>query len=155
MLFRTHFVIALFVYLLSWNILPDKILFLPFFLFATFFVDIDSSKSKIGKRWWLRPLQWFTKHRGMFHSLFFAFLSSGIFYFFNKIAGIAFFSGYLLHLLLDCLTKSGVAFFWPLSNKKIKLGLIKSGGLIEEILFVLILLTEVFLLFKIFLINIL
>ena len=153
MIFRTHIVIALFVYLLSWNIIPNKILFLVFFLFATLFVDIDSQKSKIGKRWWLRPLQWFTKHRGGFHSMVFAIIFSGIIWFFSRNAGIAFFLGYILHLFLDCFTKAGVALFWPLSRKRVRFGFVKSGGLFEEIIFVLILLSDVFLLARIFLIN--
>ena len=155
MLFRTHFVMAILVYLLSWNIIPNKIIFLLFFLFATAFVDIDSRKSKIGNRWWLRPLQWFTKHRGMFHTLIFSVILSSVIWFFSRIAGIAFFCGYILHLLLDSFTKSGVAIFLPLSKTKMRLGFLRSGGLVEEILFVLVLLLNVFLLFRIFLINLL
>lgn len=154
MLLRTHLVIAILVYLLLLPVLPfalaEKIIFLIFFLLATVFVDIDSKKSKIGKHWYLRPLQWVVSHRGIFHTLFFAVILSGVIYYFNKYAGLGFLAGYVLHLLLDCLTTYGVKLFWPVFNFKISF-FIRSGGLIEEIIFVLVLLTDIGLSWKIFL----
>ncbi len=69
MLFRTHIVFSLAVYLLLRNFISMPIWVLFFVLFATAFVDIDIKNSRAGNRWYLRPLQWFTKHRGFLHSL--------------------------------------------------------------------------------------
>jgi membrane-bound metal-dependent hydrolase YbcI (DUF457 family) len=149
MLLRTHFVIAILAYLLLFPILPEKIIFLIFFLLATVFVDIDSKKSKIGKHWYLRPLQWVVSHRGIFHTLFFAIILSGVIYYFNQYAGLGFFAGYVLHLALDCLTTRGVKLFWPVFDFKIGF-FVHSGGLIEEILFVLVLLADLFLTYSMF-----
>ena len=148
MLSRTHFIFALFVYLILFSYLDadisNKFLFLIFLLIATFFVDIDSAKSKIGNRFYLRPLQWIFSHRGFFHTPFAGILFFLIIYYFNAYAGLGFFTGYILHLFLDMLTKEGIALFWPLYDKKIGLG-IKSGGLLEEIFFVLLLLADIYL----------
>lgn len=149
MLFRTHFVFASLVYLIFWKYLEidlgAKVVFGIFLFLATIFVDIDSSQSKLGSYWIFRPFQLFFSHRGMIHSLLMAVVLSFILFFISKNAGAGFFIGYILHLFLDVLTKRGVFLFWPLFNKKIVLIGLNSGGLIEEILFVLILLIDLFL----------
>lgn len=147
MLSRTHFMFALFILLITFHFLPDKLIFGSFFLLATLFVDIDSKKSKLGKFFLFRPLQLFFSHRGIFHSLFFGFILSIALFFFNQFAAYGFLAGYLLHLILDCLTLQGVYLFKPFSSRKIK-GFLKSGGIVEEILFVLLLLTNIFLVGK-------
>jgi len=94
-------------------------------------------------------LQWCTKHRGMFHSLFFALMLSVSIFFLNKDAGIGFLFGYILHLWLDCFTLSGVKLFWPAFDFKFK-GRVRSGGIVEEVLFVLVLLFDIFLIARLF-----
>jgi len=102
MLLRTHLVFAVFVYLLLYNIVASRVLFLVGLIVATAFVDIDSRKSKLGRKWFFRPLQWFVKHRGIFHSLIFGVLLSGfIYYIINVNLGLGFGLGYGLH---SCLT---------------------------------------------------
>lgn len=147
MLSRTHFTAALFIYLILFLLLPEKFIFGVFLLLATFLVDIDSKTSKLGKFWIFRPLQIFFKHRGIFHSLFTGLILSLLLYFLSINAALGFLLGFYLHLFLDCLTKGGVRLFWPLSNFKVK-GLMKSGSLFEEIIFVLLLLIDVFLVGK-------
>jgi len=144
MLIRTHLVIALFVILFIFNQINDKIIFILFFLIATYFPDLDTKTSKTGKSIFLRPLQLFLSHRGIFHSFIFLSILSATIFIFNNTAGLAFFFGYLLHLLLDTLTLNGIRFFWPLSNFKISF-FVKSGSLFEEVLFVLVLLGDIFL----------
>jgi inner membrane protein len=144
MLLRTHLAIAFLVLLLIFNHIQNKIIFFAFLLLATFFVDIDTKSSRFGKNILLRPLQWIISHRGFFHSILALSIFSAIIYSFNKSAGLGFFTGYLLHLLLDALTPNGIKFFWPISNFKISF-FIKSGSIIEEIIFVLVLLGDVFL----------
>ena len=147
MLSRTHFMFAVFVLSVTFQFLPDKLIFGSFFLLATLFVDIDSKKSKLGKFFLFRPLQLFFSHRGVFHSLFFGFVLSFALFFFNSFAAYGFLMGYLLHLILDCLTLQGVFLFKPFSSRKVK-GFLKSGGIFEEVLFVLLLLTNIFLVGK-------
>jgi len=146
MLFRTHIVFSLAVYfLLSYYIaMPWYVLI--FVLLATAFVDIDLKNSRAGNHWYLRPFQWFTKHRGLLHSLILAVLLSLILGSVNVWAGFGFFVGYVSHLFLDCLTKSGVRLFWPLPWK-IK-GFVKSGGIVEQVVFVLLLLGNIFIVGK-------
>ncbi|MDO8517643.1 MAG: metal-dependent hydrolase [Nanoarchaeota archaeon] len=152
MLLRTHLAFAFLVYfLLLWlNFLDEKILFLSFLIAATILVDIDSKKSFIGKLFIFRPLQLFFSHRGVFHTLLAAVVFSFFIYLYSKTAAFAFFLGYILHLILDCMTYFGVKIFWPLFNWKIAFGM-KTGGLIEEILFVLVLLMDFFMLIKVIL----
>ena len=152
MLFRTHITFSVFVGFLLLYILEmdfaSKVLFMGFIVLATLFVDIDSRKSFIGNNWVFRPLQWFVKHRGMFHSLLVGGLLSLIVAGFSRWAGIGFFVGYISHLFMDLLTKQGIPLFWPLFFRKIGFG-VRSGGIIEEILFVFFLLGDVFIFGKI------
>jgi len=60
----------------------------------------------------------------------------------NLWVGFGFFVGYISHLFLDCFTVSGVKSFWPF-GWKIK-GFVKSGGIAEQVVFVLLLLGDIF-----------
>lgn len=153
MLTRTHFVFSVFLCLVLFLInvisVPSRIRFLLFVIVGALFVDIDSKKSFIGKIILFRPLQWIFSHRGVFHTILFAILFSLVVAFFDRWLGVAFAFGYLSHLLLDCFTPAGVRLFWPIWDGKIGFG-VRSGGLIEEILFVLLLLADVILFGKLF-----
>jgi inner membrane protein len=149
MLFRTHVVFALAVYFLLTYYIAMPFYVLIFVLLATAFVDIDVGSSKVGNRWYFRPLQWITKHRGALHGLFFALLLSLIVGSINLWAGFGFFVGYIAHLFLDCFTKGGVGLFWPF-RFKIK-GFVRSGGIVEDVVFVLLLLGDIFVVGKILL----
>ena len=148
MLFRTHFVFAVFVCLIFFRFLEvnfyDKIIFGIFLLFSTLFVDIDSTKSKLGSYWIFRPFQIFFSHRGRIHSLFFAFVLSFFIYFFSVPASAGFFIGYVCHLFLDLFTQRGVLLFWPFSKKRVCVLGMKSGKVLEDVLFVLLLLCDFF-----------
>jgi inner membrane protein len=147
MLTRTHLVLSVLVYfiLLEFLAVQSKIVFLIFVMLGAMFVDVDSRKSKMGRGWWFRPLQCFVKHRGVFHSLFMGLLLGLVIGLVHLWSGIGFFVGYSVHLLGDMMTPAGVRIFYPIYNKKISFRLIRSGGLAEEILFVLVLLTDIFL----------
>ncbi len=120
---------------------------LIFVLLATVFVDIDIKNSRAGKAWFLRPFQWLTRHRGVVHSLIAALVLSLLIGMVNLWAGFGFFVGYIAHLFLDCFTRAGVSLFWPF-RFKIK-GFVKSGGIIEQVIFVLLLLGDIFVLGKV------
>ena len=141
MLFKTHIVFSLAVYFLLYYYIAMPWYTLVFVLLATGFVDIDIKNSRAGNRWYLRPFQFFTKHRGLVHSLFVALLLSLILASVSQWAGFGFFVGYLSHLFLDCFTLSGVKLFWPF-GWKVK-GFVKSGSMVEDIIFVLLLLGDI------------
>jgi inner membrane protein len=145
MLFRTHLAFSLLIYFLLLNFLevPNKFLFLFFILFATIFVDVDARKSFAGNRWYLRPFQFFVTHRGFLHSILFAVLFSLCISSFSPWGGFGFFVGYISHLFLDCWTKSGVQLFWPFDFRV--RGFMNSGGIFEEVIFVLFLFVDIFL----------
>lgn len=146
MLFRTHIIFAFLIYLIL-----DYFLFLPFWvlffiLVGAIFVDIDVGNSKAGNRWYFRPLQWVIKHRGVLHSLLVALFLSLLIGIFNLWGCFGFFVGYISHLFLDCFTIQGVQLFWPFKFR-IK-GFIRSGKLLEYIIFSLFLLLVIFFFYR-------
>lgn len=154
MLLRTHFVMSVFLGLILFGFLDfTGILFFVFIILGGIFSDIDTKNSRIGKKFYLRPIQWMTKHRGIFHSFLFGFIIFVIIYYFDNSAGFGFLTGFVLHLFLDCFSKSGVRIFHPFFNFKLKFFRIKSGGLIEEVLFVLFLVLDVVLFIRLLLIT--
>ncbi|MEK6914637.1 MAG: metal-dependent hydrolase [Nanoarchaeota archaeon] len=134
MLIRTHLSFGIFFILIFLPYLDNKLLFIFTVLLGVIFPDLDSKNSSYGKYLIFRPFQFFIKHRGILHSFISAFILGFIIkYFFND---YGFIIGYLSHLILDCLTKQGVYLFWPFSFK-IK-GFLKSGGLFDELLFLIL-----------------
>jgi inner membrane protein len=148
MLTRTHFILSVFILLLIYPQITNPLTFSVFFLIAAFFPDIDSRNSRFGKSIFLRPLQWIISHRGVFHSIFALSIFSALIYTFNANAAIGFFLGYLFHLFLDAMTIQGIKPFYPLLNLKISF-ILKSGSIIEEIIFILFLIFDIFLIIKI------
>jgi len=148
MLTRTHFILSLFILLLIYPQLTNPIIFSIFFLIAAFFPDIDSRNSRIGKNIFLRPLQWVISHRGIFHSVFVLSISSAVIFIFNNKAAIGFFLGYLFHLILDAITIQGIKPFYPLTKLKVSF-ILKSGSIIEETIFILFFIIDIFLIIRI------
>jgi inner membrane protein len=142
MLFRTHIVFAVFVFLVFMSFVGNWFVFLFGCLLGAALLDIDSQRSKVGNRWWLRPMQWFVRHRGFVHSLCFVFLLGFVLGLISIDFGFGLSAGGVSHLFLDAFTKKGVRIFWPLKYK-IK-GFVKSGNWVEDIVFVLLLLFDVF-----------
>jgi membrane-bound metal-dependent hydrolase YbcI (DUF457 family) len=146
MLFRTHIAITLFFALLFFQYIPNFVLFLSVALFATILPDIDTPFSKIGHYKLSRIFNFFVKHRGITHSLtFLAILSLLIFLFFREIL-LAFVLGYSLHLFSDAITVGGITPLYPL-KKRLK-GKIKTGGIIENLLFAILFFGNLFLIFS-------
>ena len=113
------FSVLVYLIIVRYLAIGSPIVFGIFLILATMFVDIDSRNSKMGKRFYFRPIQWIVKHRGIFHSLLFGLLISVIIAAVHSWAGVGFFVGYVSHLFMDCFTRSGVKVFWPVYNKKI------------------------------------
>jgi inner membrane protein len=146
MLFRTHLVFGLVCWFLVGAFVEVPGFVLGFVLLGAIFVDIDSHKSKIGNRFWLRPMQWFVRHRGFFHSLVGGLFLSLIIGAFSLWAGFGFFVGYVSHLVMDSFTPMGVVLFWPFKFR-IR-GFVKSGSWVEDVMFVLFLLLGIWLVFN-------
>ena len=124
MLGRTHLVFALLLMSFFISFTLNNFLFLLVTLFSVLIPDLDNSSIGI-----------FIKHRGIMHGLLFplivgVLLLPIITFQFVK----AFWLGYSLHLLGDILTLAGIPLFWP-SKSRVRLGLFKSGGNLEKILF--------------------
>lgn len=135
MLIRSHLTITIFFVLLLLDKVESKFIFVIVALMATYIPDIDSKKSKLGKYILFRPLQWFTKHRGIFHSFSFLIVVGFVLYLFFPYSFLfGFVLGYGSHLLVDCLTVQGIRIFYPLKFRV--RGFIRSGGIIETIIFV-------------------
>ena len=146
MLIKTHLAITLFFALLLLPFVSNKIIFLAISLLATYIPDIDSSNSKLGRKIIFRPLQFFLKHRGFFHSFTFLFLATFIFLIIIPKIALGFFVGYASHLFADSLTISGIIPFFPW-KKKISWK-IRTGSRTEKILFFVLLIVNLLLIVK-------
>jgi len=140
MLIRTHLAITLCFVLLFISNVEHKIIFIAVALFATFIPDIDYKFSTLGKKKILRILQFFVKHRGIFHSFTFLIVITLFFVLFFPIFALPLFLGYGLHLLADSFTIEGITPFYPYRKKS--LGRIKTGGRREISVFVFFILID-------------
>jgi len=138
MMFRTHLIFSFLICLLIINSfdIQNKTIFIIIILMASALPDIDSYKSKVGRK--IKPVSFlinlFFRHRGIFHSVFVLILISLLIMLVSHEIAIAFFIGYLSHLILDSLTPKGVMLFYPFSKKRTK-GFIRTGSLWENIFF--------------------
>ena len=144
MLFRTHVLFGVLVWFILDRFVEMPGFVLGFVLLGSVFVDVDSLKSKVGKRLWF--VAWFLRHRGFLHSLVGCLVLSSVVGLFNLWAGFGFFIGYVSHLVLECFTCMGLKVFWPFGFRV--RGFIRSGSWVEDVLFVLVLLLDVWLVFN-------
>jgi len=144
MLFRTHVLFGIFVWFILERIIEMPFFVLGFILFGVVFVDIDSSSARIARKFWF--LSWMFRHRGFLHSLAGCVFLSLVVGIGSLWGGFGFFVGYLSHLVLDCLTPAGIGLFWPFGFKV--RGFARSGGWVEDVVFVLLLLLNVLLVFE-------
>ena len=137
----THVVFGLLlslVFLTSIDV-TSPFVFILLVLFSSLLPDIDQKDARIHRyvpftRW----IQTVFEHRGIFHSLFPPVFIYIVFLFFKlEWIGFALALGYISHLLLDGLTKMGIDLFYP-ASMHIR-GPIKTGGMMELVLFVIIL----------------
>jgi membrane-bound metal-dependent hydrolase YbcI (DUF457 family) len=140
---RTHIVIVIFFsFILFWNNV-NFLLFLFVSVIATLIPDLDSKNSKFGKKKVFRPLNLFMKHRGIVHSFIFLFALSIIILLLWKEILPPFILGYALHLITDSFTLRGTRIFYPF-KMRIK-GIIKTGGIIELVIFFIFVCADLFL----------
>jgi len=145
MMYKTHLLFAFLISLLLTSFLniESKLFFIILILVSSFIPDIDNTNSKIGRKFKTSSLiiNKIFSHRGFFHSLLLPLIMYFIFAFIldRKDMALAVFFGISSHLFLDLLTKEGISFFAPFSNKRIN-GFIKTNSFVEKIFFIIILL---------------
>ena len=152
MLFRTHMVFALLIGLVFLdNFNGSEILFFILILLSAALVDIDHPKSKIGKQFWFlsKPFNFLFGHRKLFHSVFVAVGLSFIIWKFFGEYWLPVFIGYVSHILVDGLTLNGINFIYPINQLRLQ-GFIETGKTLESWLFWVIVLLDLFFLFKLF-----
>ena len=132
MMFKTHLAVGVLLILLFLPVVAfNKVVFVVVLLACTFLPDIDMSQSYMGKHKILRPIQWFVKHRGFFHSFTFTVIATLIFTFYIPILALPFFLGYAGHLISDALTPEGIRPWWPF-RKEIE-GFFRTGKMTEKV----------------------
>jgi inner membrane protein len=135
MLFKTHIAITIFLVLILITFVNSKIIFCVMAFIGTGFVDIDLPDSKFGRNFIFRIIQFFSKHRGFFHSITSAVLFSLAIAIIWPVASLGFFLGYSSHLIADSFTLEGIKPFWPFKFRSS--GFIKTGGKFEWGIFIL------------------
>lgn len=104
--FRTHWGACLMIWIMC---AVGGLFFNPItMLLGSVFPDADHRKAPMGK---FIPLWLIWNHRGFVHTLWFAILASIPFLFWNGLAAVSFFAGFIVHLLMDSCTPSGVRWF--------------------------------------------
>lgn len=113
--------------------------------------DIDEPKSKIGRK--APGVSHVTKlvfgHRGFTHTLLATLLVGWLLFYFTSsvpssiLQGLT--MGYLFHIIGDSFSKSGVPLLMPFTKKRFGVPLYTTGGIIEKGIFVLSLVTIVYL----------
>ena len=147
MMFRSHVALGVLISLMFVQFIsvPYSYLFVPLVGVLSGLPDIDTEKSKFGRKIW--PLSLVLRmvfgHRGIFHSLFAALGFFGVFWYFKlNFLALVVLIAYLAHLIGDALTREGVAFLYPFSKRRIA-GFMKCGGMIESFVFVFIVVIDV------------
>lgn len=120
-------------------------LFVLLVTFLSGIPDIDTENSKYGRK--IYPVSLIIRmlfgHRGFMHSLFPPVILYFVFSYFDlQYIGLAVLVGYVAHLIGDALTWEGIAFFYPFSKFRIT-GFMRTGGFVEGLVFVVILLGNI------------
>ena len=147
---KTHLSVGFLAALLGIHALQpaNQVMFLMIALFASLLPDIDHPNAKIGRH--VKIIGFLFEHRGFFHSIwaiaFFTLLVHIATA--NLVYSMAFMLGYASHILVDCLTPRGIMLLHPLSKFKIR-GFVTTGGVIEYLIFVFLVLINIWQVLKI------
>jgi len=152
MLFKTHFAFALLLGLISFpyfELNPYAFVFIT--VICASLIDIDEPRSKIGRKLWIFSylLKFLFGHRKLMHSLFVWGLVAFALSFFTDY-WVAALIGFFSHLFLDGLTKEGVNIY-PF-NFRVR-GFLRTNGVIEFVLFVLLIVIDVVFILGYFLVS--
>ena len=138
MMWKTHLVFGILCGLLVMNVydVTSFWIFFPLVILGSLLPDIDERHSKINQG--LPVFRWLSvlvKHRGIFHSIF---MATGLAVLLYWLVGMQYamplFVGYMSHLLIDSLTKSGINFLHPVSQFRIS-GFVETGSILETFVF--------------------
>lgn len=150
-MFYTHLMFAFIIGLLLKPFTINYYFVFFLILFGSVFPDIDQKNSFIGKIF--RPLNEFvtslSKHRGIFHSVWFVIILNLLFYFLIKeylIYSLYFSIGYISHLISDALTYAGINFLHPIKKFNIS-GFIATGSFSEFLFDILLVVIIIFLVY--------
>lgn len=149
MIFRTHVAFAFLlgiIFLDKFN--ENKVLFLLIVLISSVIPDIDHPYSKIGRKFGYasRIINFLFGHRKLLHSLFFVLILSFSVYWFLGKWWQPLFLGYTSHLVIDAFSKEGINFIYPINQIRLQ-GFIKTGGIVEAILFWIVIFLDLLLLY--------
>ncbi|MDD5650560.1 MAG: metal-dependent hydrolase [Candidatus Nanoarchaeia archaeon] len=148
MMFYTHLAFALLSSLIALKFLSvsNVYLFILIVCFVALVPDIDNRDSKLGKK--VKFISYFFNHRGILHTIFPPIILYFLFNYlgYNLIA-LAVLVGYSSHILIDALTLEGINFLHPFSSFRIS-GFVKTGKLLEIILFLVLMGINVFFVVK-------
>ena len=145
MMFFTHLVLGVFIGLLSLKLnflninanINSAILFLTITTISSIIPDIDIATSFISRktRTATYAISYFFKHRGIIHSILVPIVIFAVIYTINTQIASAILIGYVSHIMIDSLTKTGVQPFLPVTNYRIK-GIMRTGGLADFMIFI-------------------
>ena len=140
MLAKTHLAFGIFIGLILAPFLNTGSIwiFMGLVMIGSLLPDIDQPNSTISNKIPILPriINLLSKHRGIFHSVFFALIAFIIsIYLIDKVYASAIFIGYFSHLLSDGMTKNGINFLHPVANLKLS-GFIETGTTAELLLFI-------------------
>ncbi|MBW2987501.1 metal-dependent hydrolase [Candidatus Woesearchaeota archaeon] len=146
---RTHLAFGFLFGLLSLAYLKPSnyIIYFAIVLFAALLPDCDHPDSSINKKVPIfKVFAYIFKHRGFFHTLWVPLVVFFLLYKFGYYQyGVAVAVGYGAHLLSDGLTKMGVNIIHPLKQLRVQ-GFVETGGLLEHLIFGLVVIACVLLL---------
>ena len=149
-MFRSHVAFSLIIGLLTFKFFNlNPYIYISLIMFFGIFIDLDSSKSYIGKKLGIlsQIINFIFGHRKIFHSIWFTLaLSIGAYFLINGYF-IAVLIGSLSHLILDSLTREGIMPFYPIKYKIN--GVFKTNGFFELIFFICLIIINFVLLFNI------
>ncbi len=109
---KTHLNTGILISLLLlffWGISLETTILSIIFLIGLLFPDIDKMNSITGRKF--KIIGFFFKHRGFFHSIYPVLILAYFLNFLNQYIAIFFSLGYMLHLIEDMFTKSGIDLF--------------------------------------------
>ncbi|MBW3002991.1 metal-dependent hydrolase [Candidatus Woesearchaeota archaeon] len=138
MLAKTHLAFGFLFGLVLLPFVPgNKYIYFAIVLAASLLPDIDSPRSKASRKLGLigSVTRTFTKHRGIFHSLWIPLVFGAVlWYFVGHFYAVALVVGYGSHLLIDGFTKAGINFLHPFSTLRLQ-GFVQTGSFLETCLF--------------------
>ncbi|MEK6895740.1 MAG: metal-dependent hydrolase [Nanoarchaeota archaeon] len=146
MLRKTHLAIGLAAAIYFLPHVTDKTIFFIGVVISTLLPDLDRMFGFL--RFPRQDKSGTPNHRGFMHSYTFCILIAVLLAMFYPILALSFFLGYSLHLFADSFTVKGIKPFWPINF--VSSGKITTGSKVEDVVFWIFVMIDVFLLVFLF-----